>query len=201
GIACAGYERRARQPARRDARRLGRSATCKVFVALPDIDRRAFQFPQGPRQELPMRRANASALVVLFLGIVANVGAQAPGKWPPDSLINTKVIPKNTPPIQVVGTMRNFAGDLGLRCQFSHVGREGQPLQQFDFASDEKRTKQVARQMMAMVAEINRRVDSLPGRASPGLQVTCATCHRGVSRPVPLSTLIADAAMAGGADS
>ena len=147
-----------------------------------------------------MRRANASALVVLFLGIVANVGAQAPGKWPPDSLINTKVIPKNTPPIQVVGTMRNFAGDLGVRCQFSHVGHEGQPLQQFDFASDEKHTKQVARQMMLMVQEINRRIDSLPGHTQ-GLAVSCRTCHRGVSNPIPLSQLVADAAIASGSDS
>lgn len=97
--------------------------------------------------------------------------------------------------------MRNFTSDLGVRCQFCHIGQEGQPLEQFNFASDEKRTKLVARQMMSMVAEINRRVDSLPGRAAGGLQVTCATCHRGVSRPVPLSTLIADAATAAGADS
>jgi len=97
--------------------------------------------------------------------------------------------------------MRNFAGDLGVRCQFCHVGQEGQPLEQFNFATDEKRTKLVARQMMLMMAEINRRVDTLPGRAAGGLQVTCATCHRGVSRPVPLSTLIADAATAAGADS
>ena len=86
---------------------------------------------------------NAIWPTALALSISTVALAQAPGKWPPDSLINTKVIPKNTPPIQVVGTMRNFAGDLGVRCQFCHVGQEGQPLQQFDFASDEKRTKQV----------------------------------------------------------
>jgi hypothetical protein len=83
-----------------------------------------------------MRNAVRVAALAVFLTTAAH--AQAPGKWPPDSLINTKVIPKTTPPIQVVGTMRNFAGDLGVRCQFCHVGQEGQPLQQFDFASDEK---------------------------------------------------------------
>jgi hypothetical protein len=31
--------------------------------------------------------------------------------------------------------------------------------------------------------------------------VTCATCHRGVSRPVPLFTLLADVATTAGADS
>jgi hypothetical protein len=143
--------------------------------------------------------------VVLFgIGIAllsGAAGAQAPGKWPPDSLVNVRVIPKATPVIQVVGTMRNFAGNLGVRCQFCHVGEEGMPLERFDFASDQKRTKLIAREMMKMVQEVNRRLDSLPGRASPPVQVTCATCHHGVSRPMPLSQVITEAATAAGADS
>ncbi|HET9383989.1 MAG TPA: c-type cytochrome [Gemmatimonadales bacterium] len=132
-----------------------------------------------------------------------SVAAQA-GRFPPDSLINVKVIPKNTPPIQVVGMMRNFAGALGVRCQYCHVGQEGQPLSTFDFAKDEKRTKLVARQMMRMVEEINRRIDSLPhdhGQPHDSLRVSCMTCHRGVSRPVPLEQLIAQTAQSAGADS
>ena len=43
-----------------------------------------------------------------------SVRAQAPGRFPPDSLINVKVIPKNMPVMQVVGMMRNFAGALGV---------------------------------------------------------------------------------------
>jgi len=144
-----------------------------------------------------LRCAIASACVFF----ASAVGAQAPGRWPPDSLVNTQVIPHSAPVIQVIGMMRNFAGNLGVRCQFCHVGEEGMPLERFDFAKDEKRTKLVARQMMRMVQEINRRLDTLPGRTTPGLQVTCATCHRGVSRPVPLATLISDVAQAAGADS
>src|SRR5512145_2909565 len=87
--------------------------------------------------------------------------AQPAGRWPPDSLRNVQVIPRTTPVIQVIGMMRNFAGDLGVRCQFCHVGEEGMPLERFDFANDEKRTKKVARQMMLMVEEINRRVDTI----------------------------------------
>lgn len=97
--------------------------------------------------------------------------------------------------------MRNFTFDLGVRCQYCHVGEEGQPLDRFDFVTDQERTKVVARQMMRMVQEVNRRLDSLPGRETSGLQVTCNTCHRGTSRPVPLSTMVTDAAMAAGADS
>jgi Photosynthetic reaction centre cytochrome C subunit len=127
--------------------------------------------------------------------------AQAPGRFPPDSLVNVQVFPRTTPVIEVVGAMRNVAIGLGVRCQFCHVGEEGMPLERFDFASDEKRTKLVARQMMRMVQEINRRLDTIPGRATTGLQVTCATCHRGVSRPLPLATVVTDAATAAGSDS
>ena len=127
--------------------------------------------------------------------------AQTSAKFPPDSLVNTRVIARSTPVINVIGTMRNFTSYLGVRCQYCHVGEEGMPLTQFNFASDQKRTKLVAREMMRMVEEINHRLDSLPGRTNPGLQVTCNTCHRGASRPVPLSALIIDAATAAGADS
>jgi Photosynthetic reaction centre cytochrome C subunit len=133
------------------------------------------------------------------------LAAQAPHKFPPDSLINTKVFAHDTPVPQVLAAMRAFSGDLGVRCTFCHVGEEGKPLDAFDFASDNKRTKLVARQMMLMVAEVNRRLDTIPRTgtpaAGPGLQASCATCHRGVSRPAPLSTVVAEAASAGGADS
>ena len=131
----------------------------------------------------------------------AALHAQGPGKFPPDTLTNTQVIPHNTPVIQVIGTMRNFAGDLGVRCQFCHVGEEGMPLDRFDFVKDEKNTKLIARQMMRMVQEINRRLDTLPGKTSQGLTVTCATCHRGVSIPMPLADVIASTAVAAGSDS
>ena len=146
-----------------------------------------------------MRLVIVVALVAASLSSAA--AAQAPGKFPPDSLVNTKVFPHSTPVTQVIGAMRNFAGDLGVRCQFCHVGQEGQPLDKFDFASDEKRTKLVARQMMLMVQEINRRVDTLPRGTNPALQVTCATCHRGVSRPAPLFTVMSEIATTSGSDS
>lgn len=140
------------------------------------------------------------AMVLLALSVAGPLGAQA-GKFPPDSLVNAKVLPLRTPIVQVIGTMRNFSGNLGVRCQYCHVGNEGQPLDQFDFISDAKRPKVVAREMMRMVADINRRLDSLPRGTGTKLQVTCNTCHRGVSRPIPLATLIADDAEASGLDS
>ncbi len=137
----------------------------------------------------------------LLVSPILTASAQVAGKFPPDSLLNTKVIPHNTPVMQVVGTMRNFTSALGVRCPFCHVGEEGKGLETFDFAVDKKRTKLVARQMMRMVEEINRRLDTIPERPTSGVTVTCSTCHRGVNRPVPLSTMVTEAAVSAGADS
>lgn len=144
---------------------------------------------------------SAVRMVLLGLVVPAALGAQASGKWPPDSLVNVKVIPKKTPVAQVVGMMRNFAGGLGVRCTYCHEGEEGKPLETYDFPSDKKRTKLVARQMMRMVEEINARVDTIPERPSAKVEVSCRTCHRGLNRPIPLFQAIVEASLAGGSDS
>jgi hypothetical protein len=142
----------------------------------------------------------AASLLVVVPTLVPDL-AIAQGRFPPDSLINVQVLPEDLTPIQVIGQMRNYTGALGVRCQYCHVGEEGRDLATFDFVSDDKRPKRVAREMIRMVQMINGRLDSLPGREADGLQVTCNTCHRGVTRPVPLSTLLADVARSSGADS
>jgi len=154
-------------------------------------------FPTTHLRAKPMRILFA----ILILTCATQLEAQPSHKFPPDSLSNVQVIPKTTPVINVIGIMRNFAGDLGVRCQFCHVGQEGLPLEQFDFPSDEKRNKLVARQMMRMLAEINRRLDTIPERGHPNIVATCATCHRGVSRPAPLDVILQDAAITVDADS
>ena len=111
----------------------------------------------------PAARARCWVVVLITILLAAPGAAQTPRKFPPDSLVNTLVIPRSTPVTQVIGTMRNFTSYLGVRCPFCHEGEEGQPLTSFNFASDTKRTKLVARQMMRMVEEINHRLDSLPG--------------------------------------
>lgn len=147
-----------------------------------------------------MLRSAVVRLLILAL-VPGGLEAQAPGKWPPDSLINVKVIPKKTPVAEVVGQMRNITVALGVRCHYCHAGEEGTPLIKTDFASDKKRPKLVARQMMRMVQEINGRLDTIPERPAAKVEVTCRTCHRGVSRPIPLSQVVIEASLAAGADS
>jgi hypothetical protein len=139
--------------------------------------------------------------VALFSLLVA-MPVQAQNRFPPDSVVNLKVLPRTMTPREVVNVMRGFSIALGVRCTHCHVGEEGQPLTSYDFPSDERRGKQVAREMLKMTQAINEQtIAKLPERPDTSLQVTCATCHRGVSRPVPLDRIILQATMSSGADS
>jgi Photosynthetic reaction centre cytochrome C subunit len=106
------------------------------------------------------------------------------GKFPPDSFTNLKVLPKDISKPALIGMMRGFTGALGVRCQYCHVGREGMPLDSFNFTSDDKRTKRVARVMIDMLNHINdEHLADVPERPEPHVVVRCETCHRGVTRP------------------
>lgn len=139
-----------------------------------------------------------------LLSAPALLRAQRPGPGGgggADTLVNTQVIPHNTPRREVIATMRGFTQDLGVRCEFCHVPKQGGGDDEMDFPKDTRETKLIARQMMRMVAEINRRLDTLPGRVAGDPVVTCRTCHRGTEEPVPIQSIIADADSAAGADS
>lgn len=123
------------------------------------------------------------------IGVVALVmfGAAplvAQNTFPPASFKNLQVLPKDATARVVVGTMKGFAMNLGVRCQFCHVGKEGLPLEEFDFVSDTIPQKSTARAMMRLTDEINKQLDvALPRAAGAEARVTCITCHRGKSTP------------------
>lgn len=100
----------------------------------------------------------------------------------PENFTNLQVLPVGTDRGALVATMRNFAIGLGVRCEHCHVG-EGNDLSQFDFASDNKATKGVARQMLRMAMAINGTHLEGIGDPSEAPKVTCFTCHRGELKP------------------
>jgi len=71
----------------------------------------------------------------------------------PTTFTNLQVLPKDIPRSELIATMRNIAGSLGVRCVHCHVGPDD--LQGMDFAIDEKRSKVAARAMLQMVRAIN----------------------------------------------
>ena len=124
--------------------------------------------------------------LVIAVGLLAisAVPSVAQNSFPPASFKNLQVLPKESPARVVVGTMKGFANNLGVRCQFCHVGKEGLPLEEFDFVSDDIAQKKTARIMMRLTDDINRQLDAaVPRAAGVEARVTCITCHRGKSTP------------------
>jgi len=127
------------------------------------------------------------ALVAAML--LALLSAGVAGAQIPDKFTNLKVLPKDISKRELMDVMRNFSMSLGTRCIHCHVGEEGKPLDTFDFASDDKEPKQVARVMMKMTGEINNTF--LPETKRTDLvEVRCVTCHRGLEDPETLDRVI-----------
>jgi hypothetical protein len=130
------------------------------------------------------------------------VASAAEAQYPPDTLANLKVYPAGMRVEALLDSMARFTRALGVRCNYCHVGQQGQPLSSYDFASDDRPAKAKARVMMRMVESINgEHLPKLATRREPPATVTCATCHHGVAIPRPLQQLVLVAYDAGGVDS
>ena len=136
-----------------------------------------------------------SGVIVLAVSSACSASAQIPDKF-----TNLQFFPKDISRAELVMTMRNIAGDLGLRCHNCHVGPDD--LTGMDFAIDEKPTKKVAREMLKMLQSVNATLKTLPPRDEPRGSATCYTCHRGAQRPPErLDMLLARVAQEKGAES
>lgn len=140
--------------------------------------------------------------LVLAVALSTAAATPAAAQFPPDHPKNLKVLPMDIPVRALLDTMRTFTGALGVRCNFCHVGKEGEPLSSYDFAADDKPEKAKARVMMRMVKAIDGEyLAQLPSRTEPAVVVTCMTCHRGVSIPRPLDQVVLAAYDSGGVES
>ena len=119
----------------------------------------------------------------LILGCTA-ISQQKSIPTNPDTLEfhNLKVLPPNITHDELIATMRTFSRSLGTRCEHCHVQTATTPKEVFDFASDQKQEKKVARTMLLMTQHINNDyVAKLEDEHGP--RVTCGTCHRGHTVP------------------
>jgi hypothetical protein len=133
--------------------------------------------------------------IVATLAVAAS--AQAQPQWPPQNLQH---FPKNIERDQLIQRMREFSFALGVRCEYCHDAPEGVPPRVDGFASDIKPAKLKARAMLKMVDQLNSSMlPGLPSRAEPRVEVTCATCHRGLPLPKTLQTTLFEIARRDGA--
>ena len=114
--------------------------------------------------------------VLLALILAAIFFAHAQGGPPPNPegktaeqfYKNIKVL-NGTPADQVIESMHLIRGALGVDCEYCH--------DEMDRATDTKKPKEIARDMMRMMMEINK--NNFKGQQ----EVTCYTCHRGSVDP------------------
>ncbi|HET7434754.1 MAG TPA: c-type cytochrome [Thermoanaerobaculia bacterium] len=140
-----------------------------------------------------MRRLTIVSLLVLAAVVVAGCAAiQQQKAAPPQSEFrNLQVFPPNIPHDELINAMRSFSRGLGTRCDGCHVVTKTEPKQEFDFASDAKANKKIARTMLRMTMNINdnwisrlpREADAPPQTAENTPRVSCWTCHRGKMEP------------------
>jgi len=143
-----------------------------------------------------MQRYALSVIATLLAATAANA------QFPPQRATNLKVLPTTISMDSLVDTMAGFTRALGVRCNYCHVGADGAGLETYDFANDQKATKEKARAMLRMVAAINdEHLAKLAMRRTPPIGVTCATCHRGIAQPRPLQQVLTAAYDVGGVDS
>jgi photosynthetic reaction center cytochrome c subunit len=127
-------------------------------------------------------------IAVVVVGGIAMGGAKAQSSGSPagntagpkkaeEQYKNIQVL-KGIPADQLIPAMQFIATSLGVGCEFCHV--EGA------FDKDDKKPKQTARKMIAMMFAINK--DNFEGHR----EVTCYSCHRGSTDPVGTPLVMAE---------
>src|SRR5271165_318924 len=132
----------------------------------------------------PMARG-AKCLVVALIGCIAALtvdGQQAPEEKPlmAEQVFKNIKVMKGIPVGEFMDTMGFFAASLGLNCVFCHVSES---LENWDKFAEDVPRKNVARQMILMVNEINK--SHFGGRRA----LTCYSCHRGAEHPKVIPSL------------
>lgn len=135
------------------------------------------------------RNIHVLALIALLPAIAScNAVRQQKAMQPvPDSanFHNLEVLPTNMTREQLIEVMRGFTNGLGVHCDHCHVRIEGTE-DDFDFPSDQKPAKAIARAMIMMTRTIN---EETVLRVNPDARpVSCITCHRGRKIPDPAAT-------------
>jgi tetratricopeptide (TPR) repeat protein len=104
---------------------------------------------------------------------------------------NLKVLPADIGHDDLIQAMGGFTRALGVRCVFCHAAANGQRPSAEEFKLDTNEHKDIARAMLRMTDDINKRQLPLLGKDPARLQkVSCTTCHGGLKEPRPLEAVI-----------
>jgi tetratricopeptide (TPR) repeat protein len=120
----------------------------------------------------------------LFSAAIASAGTF-------DDAKNLQALPEETSANELRAMMRAISMGTGNRCSGCHVGEVEADLSTYDFSLDDKENKKKARKMIKMTQEINAALAiAFPDAKEPLVSVTCATCHRGQSKPEMIENVL-----------
>jgi photosynthetic reaction center cytochrome c subunit len=138
-----------------------------------------------PLIDLYKRQGNSAKAAELADRISAAVDRQSdeagvktlPGSPPAmaEAVFKNLQVLKGVPSDQLIPAMKFITASLGVQCTYCHV--------QDHFDKDDKKPKQIARDMMRMMFAIDK--NSFAGTR----EVTCYSCHRGSSKPEAIPIL------------
>jgi hypothetical protein len=115
-------------------------------------------------------------LLFTTIAVSAILVAQTPEVKTAEQVFKNITALKGTPADQLQPAMNFISSALGVSCDFCHVPGK--------FEADDKPAKKMAREMIAMQAEINKTAFS--GQR----QVTCFTCHHGIAHPASVPPVL-----------
>ncbi len=82
---------------------------------------------------------------------------------------------KNVSAERMLGIMDRWGESLGVSCDHCHVNNE--------WASEVKHEKEITRQMMDLVLQINRDLGKMEALKGADPSISCYTCHHGKTHP------------------
>jgi hypothetical protein len=125
-----------------------------------------------------------SVIAIFVFGIIflKSFAQQDQHKHDDDKAENLKILPKDISEDSLHAIMRLYSKSLGVKCNHCHVGTPQNGKMRFNFASDDKPEKNIARKMMVMVDSIN--TNFLNKMGDDFEHITCVTCHHGSLIPM-----------------
>ncbi len=128
-----------------------------------------------------MRIKNSIKIIFILICLVMFVSATLPLKNDQNEFKNLKVLPKDITENELFKLMDDFNMALGVDCGYCHA--KDKLTKDLDLPSDNKSEKEIARKMITMTMDINKKYFEFNKNIDAIQSVTCITCHRGKERP------------------
>lgn len=132
-------------------------------------------------------KSKKTGLLLIITIVVALINQSFSFQQPqPKKLKNIKVFPATATFQEVDHAMDQYKVDLGVKCNYCHAPEKDNP-RKMDMPSDANPKKEIARDMIRMTDEMNKKyiasIKHAEGDTTNIQLVTCNTCHRGAPKP------------------